>query len=302
MKIIQKRLYSYFLSLILIVSSIVAILIFGLRLSLDFTGGVLLELEFPKETGVQQVQNVLSPLNLPKLSVTKVGDRGVLLKTAPLEEGQIQKLKEEIKNKVGESTEKRLENVGPSISKTLTNRAVISVILASMAIILYLALSFRSVQKPASSFAFGIFAVVALIHDLIISAGFFAFAGHFFANFEVDSLFIVGLLTILGFSVHDTIVVYDRTRENLRLHEGENFETIVNDSINQTIARSLNTSLTLIFVLLALILIGGRTMVPFVFLLLIGVVVGTYSSIFVASALLVSWHNFKTRRAQKIQT
>ncbi len=200
--------------------------------------------------------------------------------------------------KVGEYRQNRLETVGPTVSSDLKRKAIIAVILASLAIILYIAIAFRKVPKPASSWRFGICAVLALIHDLAFVAGGFAILGHFF-GYEVDSLFITALLTIMGFSVHDTIVVFDRIRENLRKSPSLDFETNVNNSILQTINRSLNTSFTVLIVLLALFLLGGATLKHFMLALLLGIAIGTYSSIFNASPLLVSWQAWSSRRAER---
>ncbi|HYV33242.1 MAG TPA: protein translocase subunit SecF, partial [Candidatus Limnocylindria bacterium] len=166
----------------------------------------------------------------------------------------------------------------------------------SLGIIFYIGYAFRRVAKPITSWNFGIAAIVALIHDLLFVLGAFSLLGHF-RGVEVDSLFVTAMLTVLGFSVHDTIVVFDRIRENLRLSPGQSIEQVVNHSISQTIVRSLNTSLTVLFVLLSLLLFGGETIRYFVLTLFIGIIVGTYSSIFIASPVLVVLQKWKTRRA-----
>ena len=156
--------------------------------------------------------------------------------------------------------------------------------------------AFRKVARPITSWQFGVAAIVALIHDLVVVLGIFSLLGHYF-DVEVDSLFVTAMLTVLGFSIHDTIVVFDRIRENLKVYAGQSFEFVVNHSITQTIVRSLNTSLTVLFVLLALILFGGETIKYFVLALFIGIFAGTYSSIFVASPLLLLWQRWKKKRA-----
>jgi preprotein translocase subunit SecF len=191
--------------------------------------------------------------------------------------------------------QQEFETIGPVIGQETTLNALKAVGIASILIILYITWSFRSVPKPASSFRFGICAIIALIHDVLVVVGVFAILGHFF-GVEIDSLFVTAILTIIGFSVHDTIVVFDRIRENLRRNGGENFAKTANESIIQTIGRSLNTSLTVILVLFTLLLFGGESIRWFVVALLIGIISGTYSSIFNASPLLVLWHEFSARR------
>ena len=193
--------------------------------------------------------------------------------------------------------ETQFETIGPTIGAETTANAMKAVILASILIILYITWSFRKVPKPASSLRFGVSAIVALIHDVLVVLGIFAILGHFF-GVEVDSLFVTALLTVIGFSVHDTIVVFDRIRENLR-RSHDSFPQIVNDSILQTFGRSLNTSLTVLLVLFALLLFGGETIKWFIVALLIGVASGTYSSIFNAAPILVVWHEIAARKAAK---
>jgi len=277
--------------------SALALIFWGLTLGIDFKGGTIYEAEFNKKVEASQVKQALADLNLPNLLVQIKGESDVTIKTAPLSEEQIKNVKEKFLQKIGESREISLDNVGPTVSKSLTKKAIISVILACVGIVLYLAIAFRKVPKPVSSWRFGISAVIALFHDIIITLGAYSLFGHFF-NFEVDSLFVVALLTILGFSVHDTIVVFDRIRENLRNNPGEDFENVTELSVNQTLVRSSNTSLTVMMVLAALLLIGGKTLQHFIAILLVGITSGTYSSIFNAAPVLVVWQNFIKRKAR----
>ncbi len=198
----------------------------------------------------------------------------------------------ELGKQVGEFQETRFDSVGPVVGKELTRNAFYQLILVSLGIVLYLAYAFRRVPRPVTSWRFGWSAIVALIHDLLVVLGVFSLLGHF-KGVEIDSMFVTAMLTVLGFSVHDTIVVFDRIRENLKVYAGQSIEFVVNHSIAQTIVRSLNTSLTVLFVLLALLLFGGETIRWFVFALFIGVIVGTYSSIFIASPVLVLWQRWK---------
>ncbi|HLD27489.1 MAG TPA: protein translocase subunit SecF, partial [Patescibacteria group bacterium] len=189
-------------------------------------------------------------------------------------------------------TELRFDSIGPTIGNELKRKSFYAIIVVLLAIILYIAYAFRKVSKPVESYKYGAAAIIALIHDLLIIIGVFAVLGHFL-NVQIDSYFVTALLTILGFSVHDTIVTFDRTRENLKRHQDKTFEEVVNLSVNETIIRSLNTSLTTVFVLLAIFLFGGETIRYFVLALALGLIVGTYSSIFLASPLLMIWYRLK---------
>ena len=197
----------------------------------------------------------------------------------------------ELNQKYGKTDLLKFESVGPVIGHELTQKAIQAIIIASLAIICYIAYAFREIPKPYSSFKFGVAAVVALLHDVLVLTGIFSLLGHFF-NIEIDALFVTAILTVIGFSVHDTIVVFDRIRENLR-KEGSKipFEQVVNDSLLQTLVRSLNTSLTALFVMLAIILFGGESIRIFALALFIGIFSGTYSSIFNAAPLLVIWES-----------
>lgn len=287
----------FIISGIIILPGIIALIVWGLPLGIDFKGGTLIELSFDKNNSVEvdQIKNALSDLNLKDLIVQKSGEKQVIIKTLPVDKETQQKIISTLNGKVGESREVRLEIIGPAVSKDLTQKAIWAVIIASIAIVLYIAYAFRKVPKPANSWRFGVCSVLALLHDVVAVIGIYAILGHFF-GYEVDSMFIVALLTIMGFSVHDTIVVFDRIRENLQRNSGEDFETIVNKSVIQTLARSLNTSLTLILVLLSLAFLGGISIRHFVVTLLIGVTLGTYSSIFNASPLLVVWQNWADKK------
>jgi preprotein translocase subunit SecF len=194
--------------------------------------------------------------------------------------------------------EKRIKTVGPSVSSELATKSIFAILFVSLAIVLFIAYVFNGVSRPVSSFKYGLVAIVALIHDIAVPTGIFAALGTVFVNYQIDVLFITALLAILGFSVNDTIVVFDRIRENLRVSKekdikGEVFKKIVGKSLKQTITRSVNTSLTTFVVLAALLFIGSETIKPFALVLMIGVLVGTYSSIFIASPLLVYIEKFQ---------
>ena len=297
MNIIGRRKIWYIVSMILITPGIVSLFLWGLNFGLDFKGGTLIEVKYNKSISVDEVKNTLKENNLTNLSVISSGTNGFMIKTGNIDQAQHTAITANL-NKIGESTETSYQSVGPTVSNDIKKKAIIAIVLASLAIILYIAYAFRKLPKPASSWRFGVCAVIALIHDLAFVVGVFSLLGHFF-GYEVDVLFITALLTIMGFSVHDTIVVFDRIRENLRKHPNASFETNANNSIIQTLNRSLNTSLTVLIVLASLYFLGGATLHHFVLALLIGITIGTYSSIFNAAPLLVSWQGWSMNRLKK---
>lgn len=271
----------YFLSSVLIIlPGLYYLISSGLILGIDFTGGALLEYRFEREISRQDLEEfgVITPST----------SNAFIIRTKPLEHDKLIEEKKKITEKFGKFEILREESVGPSVGEELKQKAVIALIVASVTIVLYISYSFRKVPKPASSLRFGISAIVALIHDVLVVVGTFAILGKFL-GVEVDILFVTALLTIIGFSVHDTIVVFDRIRENLSKHIGKKFSDIADISITQTIGRSLNTSLTVVFVLTALLLFGGESIKWFIVALLVGIVSGTYSSIFNATAVLAYW-------------
>lgn len=298
MNIIGRRKIWYLISLVLIVPGIVALILWGIPTGLDFKGGTLLDIQFNNPPTKDQVQQAIDNAGI-KNANTQTSGNDFIIRMSVIDQTALQKLTDELA-KVGEYKQNRLETVGPTVSSDLKRKAVMAVILASVAIIIYIAIAFRKVPRPASSWRFGVCAVIALIHDLAFVIGVFAILGHFL-GFEIDALFITALLTIMGFSVHDTIVVFDRIRENLRKSPSLDFETNVNNSILQTLNRSLNTSFTVLIVLLALYLLGGLTLHHFTLALLVGIAIGTYSSIFNASPLLVSWQGWSARRLSRAQ-
>ncbi|MFA6919261.1 MAG: protein translocase subunit SecF [Patescibacteria group bacterium] len=302
LRIIQNRKYYYLASGILFLVAVFALIAWGLKPGLDFTGGSLLEVNFSaNRPDVVAVGDALKPLDLGDVKVQSAGEQEMMLRFKTVDQATHQKildtLSAKFEAKPGDGTVKELryESVGPTIGKELTNKAWMAILIASLAIVLYIAYAFRKVSRPVVSWKYGISAIVALIHDITIVAGLFAILGHF-AGIEVDALFITALLTILGFSVHDTIVVFDRTRENLSKHYTADFEEVVNDSVNQTMSRSINTSVATLLVLIALFFFGGESIRYFVLALIVGISVGTYSSIFVASPIVVDWHKFDQKR------
>ncbi|MBI2328015.1 protein translocase subunit SecF [Candidatus Curtissbacteria bacterium] len=292
MNLIKYQNWFFAFSLLLIIPGIMAFFLWGLKLGIDFSGGTLWEIGFESKISANQVKELFTEKNVEIASAANTSDQSVIVRMKVTDEEKINELKGKLAESFSKTYDIRLETVGPTISKELTRNALLAVAISILGIMLYVTWAFRKLPKPASSIAFGVCTVVALVHDVVVVVGIFAILGHFFAV-EIDSLFITALLTVLGFSVHDTIVVFDRIRENLAKHDDFSFSEVVNYSIVQTLGRSMNTSLTVVFVLLALLLFGGQSIKTFVLALLIGVVSGTYSSIFNAAPLLVVWQKFR---------
>jgi preprotein translocase subunit SecF len=283
-------------SAILFIAAVAALSIYGLNLGIDFRGGTLTQVHMNDQVPqASELRETLAQAGFSGAIVQPAGDRVFIVRTPPQETEEHDKLMAAISDKYGSITEEQFTSIGPVIGKELANKALWQLLLVSLGIILYIAYAFRKVTRPVSAWRFGWSAIVALLHDLVIVLGVFAVLGHFW-EVEIDGLFVTALLTVLGFSVHDTIVVFDRIRENLRVRAGQTLSEIINSSISQTLVRSINTSLTIIFVLTALLLFGGESIRYFVLALLVGIVAGTYSSIFIASPLLLAWHNWDVRR------
>jgi preprotein translocase subunit SecF len=376
LKIIQKRKIWFAFSLILVSASIAVLLMWGLKLGIDFTGGTLMEFSFNgKALNSQEIKDSLKDLDIGEVNVQFSGDDSVLLRFKDVDENTHQEIidalngavsgedinkdnntednaediNEEDENVNNESEpisgikkaiaadeveesgievitdsgeeiniesekidlesaiaaneensnikEKRFDSIGPVIGNELKTSAIWAIVIALVAIVLYIGWAFRRVSRPVSSFKYGIIATVALFHDLIITLGIFSVLGHLY-NVEVGIPFVAALLAILGYSVNDTIVVFDRTRENLIKSGIDDFEEIVNKSVNETLIRSLNTSFTTLLILTVLFLFGGTTIKYFVVALIIGISAGTYSSIFIASPLLVTWQKWSLGRQE----
>jgi preprotein translocase subunit SecF len=292
--LVGKRNLWYLISAILIVPGLISLLLAGLNLGIDFTGGTSWELEMQQEVNTDQVRTILADHGYPD-SVIQVSDGNtVIIRMKELKEGSGDKqaITDDLRAQFGDFRELDFETVGPSVGTEIRNRAVIAIVLASVGVLLYIAYAFRKTQAPLR---FGTCAIMAMLHDILFVLGIFSILG-WVADVEVDALFVTAVLTIMGFSVHDTIVVFDRIRENVERRAAPTFEETVNYSIGQTMVRSLNTSLTVVLTLAALYLFGGESTRWFVFALLIGVVAGTYSSIFNASQLLVSWEKGEISR------
>lgn len=286
----HKKIWLSFSGL-LVLASISVLVFWGLNLGIDFQGGSLFEIDFPGgNISSDEIRKTFEEFGVLGITVQKAGETGFLIRAPQISPENHQKILEKFKENHQEVEEKRFENVGPVVGSELKKKALIAVILAAIFIIFYLSWAFRRTSEIISSWKMGVAAVIALIHDILIVTGIFVVLGRYL-NVSIDAYFVTALLTVLGFSVHDTIVVFDRIRENLYKSGGdESFENVINRGVNETLIRSINTSLTTLFVLLATILFGGESIRFFVLALVLGIIIGTYSSIFVASPILVLWH------------
>ncbi len=288
LQIIPNKKVFLTISAILVLASILSVIFWGLKLGIDFTGGTYWEVEFLNaRPDNATVLNTLAGMGLKDVVVQPTGETGLILRLKDISENTHQAALQSL-NSLKPARDIRFESIGPTIGQELKGKAVTALFLVLILIILYIAWAFRKVSKPVASWKYGIIAVIALMHDVFIPAGVFAILGHY-KGVEIDTLFVTALLTVLGFSVHDTIVVFDRIRENLRRRPHENFSENINKSVNETFARSINTSLTVFLVLLAVYFLGGQSTQTFALTLILGVFFGTYSSIFVASPLLDLW-------------
>ncbi len=275
----QKKIY-FLISGVLLVPGIISLLAFGLKPSIDFTGGALWEINLQQEIDTNQLEFEFS-------SVQKTGENTLLFKMKPIREEEKNKIKNKLVESFSEVEEIRFETVGPTLGHELLQKTLIAVVLAAGFILAYIAYQFKNKM-------YGVCAILAMFHDTLILLGIFSILGKFF-GVEVDTLFVTAILTTLSFSVHDTVVTYDSIRNAVKRNPKEEFSELINLAINQTLIRNLNNSLTIIFMLLALVLLGGPTTRWFVVALLIGTVAGTFSSTFVATSLLLVWKNLEKR-------
>lgn len=293
--IIKHRNLWFMISGALVALSVTALVVFPLRLGIDFTGGSLLDVEFASdrpETVV--VATMVSDLGLGEATVQTAGDSGIIVRMKEVGEEDHQRLLAALGEKYPGVAERRFENIGPTVGDDLKRNAAWSIVLVLLAIAAYIAYAFRKVSRPVASWEYGLTTLIVSVgHDVIVPLGAIAVAGHY-SGAEINSSFIAAILTVLGFSVHDTIVVFDRIRENLMKTSGT-FEEILNRSVNETLARSINTSITTVLPLLAIWFLGGESLKWFAFTLIVGIISGSYSSIFLCSPLLLLMQN-KSKR------
>ena len=277
----------FILSGVLVVASAISLIVFGLNFGIDFTGGSILELEFWGERiSNEEIKEVLSDFDLGQVQVQSSGEHGIILRMKDISEETHQEVLKRLEEKgLGEL---RFEAIGPVIGKELKNKTKIVALLSVLAILLYITFAFQKISKPVASWQYGIASLIALGHDIFIPLGVFSLLGTLY-NVQITIPVITALLTVLGYSINNTVVVFDRIRENLIRDRSSDFEHVVDKSLNETLTRSLNTSLTTLFVLFAILFFGGATLKYFALALIIGLICGTYSSLFLASPILVSW-------------
>ncbi len=284
------------ISFAMMVAAIISLSLWGLKFGIDFTGGSFLEVGYlENRPSVESMKSVFSEKGVSDVEIKNSGDKGVIFRFKTVDQPTHEAIVAGLTAQAG-LTEKNFESIGPVIGMELRSKAWKAVLFALVMILLYITYAFRKVSRPVASWRYGASAILALFHDLIILLGVFSLLGKF-GGVEINSAFVAAFLTVLGFSVHDTIVVFDRVRENLLKVSGK-FEEIVNRSLNETLVRSINTSLTVLLVLTAIYFFGGESLRYFALALLVGIAVGTYSSLFVASPLLVVW-NEMAQKAKK---
>ncbi|MBU2564580.1 protein translocase subunit SecF [Patescibacteria group bacterium] len=289
MFIIKYKKIFFLISSILVIGSVLALIFYGLNLGIDFTGGSLMEGTFIERPSNDQIKEKLKDFDLGEIVVQQTGENNILIRMKDINEETHQ----EILNSLEGFEELRFESIGPVIGQELKKKAIYAIIVTLIVILLFIALAFRKVSFIIKSYKYGILAVLALFHDILIVLGVFAILGKFL-NVEVGVPFVAALLATLGYSVNDSIIVFDRVRENLLISEHrEDLDELVSKSLKQTLVRSLNTSLTTLLVLLAVLFFGGSTIQYFILALVIGIIAGTYSSLFIAAPLLVVWEKRK---------
>jgi preprotein translocase subunit SecF len=302
MLIVKYRKIFYAITILLTVLSLGALLTWGLKLGIDFKGGALLEVEYAETLPeIETVRNAITPI-VSDASVRSSGENGYLIRMREVSEGERAQIVSALQAQNASVQIDRFDSIGPILGREAANKSIWSIIIVLIAIVLFVSYAFRHVSKPISSWKYGFVTIISLAHDVLIPMGVFAVLGHF-VGYEVDTLFVTALLVVLGFSVHDTIVVFDRVRENLKHNEEfkvvQPFEQVVGESINQTFVRSVNTSLTVLLSLVVLYVVGGEATHNFTLTLLIGIAAGTFSSIFLGSPLLVTLEKYQKPQVVK---
>lgn len=301
MLIVTYRNVFFAITGLLVAASMAAVAIFGLKLGTDFTGGVLAEAKYENSRpSVEELSEHLREDGFSGVSIREAKDNGYIVRSGNISSEMRAALPEALSlHGAYPATVERFSEIGPTIGVELRNKSLVAISLVLLAILLYIALVFRKVSKPVSSWIYGLIALVTLVHDVIIPVGFFAILGYLFGA-QVDTLFVTAVLTILGFSVHDTIVVFDRVRENLRLNQEQNrredFELTAGRSLQQTFVRSVNTSVTVLISLGVLFFVGPESTQDFALTLIVGIIAGTFSSIALATPLLVTVEKWKGER------
>ncbi len=291
MFIVKYRKIFFTLSILTILFSFYAMIAKGFNAGIDFKGGTIIEVSYDARPNAETLKNALTSAGFGDARIQTAGESDVMIKTHALSEAERQVLTKTLSENGTNMQEKRFSSIGPTIGQELRTKAWYAIIFVILGIVLFIAYAFRHVSEPISSWKYGVITTVTLLHDIIVPAGVFVWLGK-----EVDTLFVVALLSIMGISVHDTIVVFDRIRENLKLRVSNDFATTVGMSLRQTFTRSINTSLTVMLVLATLYFFGPASTKDFSMILWIGIFVGTYSSVFIASPLLVVFEKMQNRK------
>ncbi len=280
------------LSFLLFLFAIFSLFFFGLKFSIDFTGGSILEVDFEERPENQIIQEKLKTLGLKEIIVQPIGERGVILRMTVIDEEAHQKIVSQL-NEISKIEEKRFESIGPTVGKELREKTVTLIIVSLISLLIFIAVAFSKVSRPISSWQYGLISIITLSFDVVIAIGIFSLLGKLY-NAQFNIPIVTALLTILGYTINDKVIVFDRIRENILKEQKKTFEETVNLSLNQTLARSLSTGTCTLLVLFSLFFFGGETLKYFSLILIAGIIIGTYSSLFLATPLLVIW--LKTRK------
>jgi len=284
---------NYLIVGILIAASIICLIKFGLNLGIDFLGGTILELSFETRPANSVIQESLNNLNLGEIIIQPTGERNIILRLKDINENTHQEMLSNL-NRISELEEVRFESIGPAIGKELKEKTMILIVISLIALLLYIAIAFRKLKWPISGWQYGMVSIATLFIDVLIPFLVLVLLGKFY-NVQFNIPIVAALLTILGYTINDKIIVFDRVRENILTTRSDNFSETVNSSLNQIIGRSLSTGFCTLLVLFVIFLFGGETLKYFSLTLIIGIIVGTYTSLFVASSLLISWDRLRKR-------
>lgn len=294
MNVIKLRPIWYTLSGTIILASIISLAVFGLKFGIDFTGGTLLSVRFQDRPTSVEVERSLDGIDVGSIVVQPVGERDANIRMKTLNQEQSTEVLKRLQTSFKQVEQLRLDSIGPAVGSELRTKSIKALLISMVAILIYIAYAFRKVSVPVQNWKYGVITVISAIHDVMLPVGIFSILGAF-GYYEIGIPFVVATLTVLGYSINDTIVVLDRVRENLHKMDGS-FSHIVSESLKQAYLRSINTSMTTLVSLVAIFLFGGETLKPFALALIIGVLSGAYSSIFLAAPLLVTWEKLSNRK------
>lgn len=294
MNVIKLRPVWYVLSGALIVASVISVAVFGLKFGIDFTGGTLLSVRFQDRPTSVEIERALDGISVGSIIVQPVGENDANIRMKTLTNDESTAVMDRLSSSFKGSEQLRLDSIGPAVGSELRSKSIKALLISIVAILIYIAYAFRKVSLPVQSWKYGVITVISAFHDVILPIGLFSVLG-VLGYYEIDTTFVVAILTILGYSINDTIVVLDRVRENLHKMNGS-FAHIVSESLKQAYLRSINTTLTTLVSLVAIFIFGGESLKPFALALIVGIASGAYSSIFLAAPLLVTWEKLSNRK------